>query len=128
MPLPFDTIKFKHPIDDACVLEGEGSQRSQEQNKMKNNFCASGTPKSVTVATFKQIQNALSFAAGGPNSPAPDRSIYQVALPSGTTYKEGDLVRWSATSLTRTFRTAQAAARTSTATTTAMTGTTSISP
>lgn len=64
--LPFDAIKDEHPIDESCEIEGEGSDRSKTQNRMKNNFCASGAPRTVTINKFSQIQKASSFAVGRP--------------------------------------------------------------
>ena len=93
--LPFEAIKQHHPIDDACDSSGEGGPNAKLQNAMKNNFCSSGAPRTVTVAGFRQIQaQSGGFAAGCPSCPAADRSIYNVTVPSlGSAWKEGDLVR-----------------------------------
>src|SRR5262249_46412172 len=76
-PLPFESIKKKHPIDDNCPAHGEtprpdpitGKTPSEKQvkatflqNETKNNFCAtspSPTPALVTFKSFGRLQQAL---------------------------------------------------------------------
>jgi hypothetical protein len=52
--LPFDAISVHRSIDKTCVIEGtsrpeDGAlEANKEQNRAKNNFCATG--RAVTVA------------------------------------------------------------------------------
>jgi len=58
--LPFSAIEVKHPIDSTCpALTGgkNSSLRSQAQNKVKNNFCASAaTPEETTPQQLILLQ------------------------------------------------------------------------
>src|SRR5215471_1148607 len=45
-------------IDAACDLPGSGGAEAN-QNKAKNNFCASGTPKEMTIADLKKLQTTV---------------------------------------------------------------------
>ena len=97
--LPFEDIKEKHPIDDECDIEGQGSDRSHLQNRAKNNFCAKGSPIIVTFSTFMRLQQAadkfdkseIPFGSG--NSLPPDRSkLKDVIIVAGNKLGEGNVV------------------------------------
>lgn len=46
------------PADSTCGLEGSGGQEAN-QNKAKNNFCASGDPTPKTFDDLKKLQNQV---------------------------------------------------------------------
>src|SRR5262249_28864092 len=60
-PLPFDTISMHRPLDTSCENEGrpkpeDGAlEANKEQNRAKNNFCAGGSPITVTKKTFRDL-------------------------------------------------------------------------
>jgi len=45
-------------IDGRCGLEGSGGQEA-DQDSVKNNFCASGTPAVLSFGDFKQLQTSV---------------------------------------------------------------------
>ena len=61
-PLPFDTISMHRPLDTSCEIEGQPKpedgalEANKEQNRAKNNFCAGGSPVTVTKKTFKDLE------------------------------------------------------------------------
>jgi len=57
--LPFASIAKTQPLDSSCPVEGQGSAISQLQNLTKNNFCAAGTPVTLTYQNFKFLQTAV---------------------------------------------------------------------
>ena len=72
--LPFTGIADQHSIDHACTIDGDTSEDApnQEQNRTKNNFCATGTAVSATWNTFKKLQektDALKLATAGSATP-----------------------------------------------------------
>ncbi len=61
-PLPFEAIKKKAlKIDKTCGITGKNTKPSAqtEQNKAKNNFCASGAPVSLNFDDFSQLQQRV---------------------------------------------------------------------
>lgn len=98
-PLPFDTIKESHPIDDGCGPEGKTqSDANRKQNIAKNNFCATGNPVRVTFQTFAKLQQMaedqnVPFGSGQnlPDDRSPLKDLY--SIPSGRKIGEGSLVR-----------------------------------
>src|SRR6266496_4282792 len=76
--LPFDSLKAKHPIDDGCGPEGTATSEAQkEQNRVKNEFCASGTLVRITYVSFERLQqkvDQLGIPYGSSNNLPPDRS------------------------------------------------------
>lgn len=63
-PPPYADIQKQHPMDDrrtGCPVTGRrgGAGPQQEQNKAKNNFCASGAPTTLTIDTFRQLQTGV---------------------------------------------------------------------
>jgi len=47
------------PIDSLCGLAGSGVGPEGAQDMVKNNFCAKGTPKAITVADLVDLQTAV---------------------------------------------------------------------
>src|SRR5260370_40311975 len=45
-------------IDQQCGIEGAGGKEA-EQDAVKNNFCASGTPTVLNFARFQELQSAV---------------------------------------------------------------------
>jgi hypothetical protein len=102
--LPFADIAGHHSIDHACTIAGDLSADApnQEQNRTKNNFCATGTPVSVTQVTFKNLQAATDalpapFTFGShdtlPGDRTPIRSTGFVTTSDGDDVHEGTVVR-----------------------------------
>jgi len=98
--LPFAPIAKTHPVDGSCLAEGKGSAKSQLQNQAKNNFCAPGTPVTLTYRNFKSLQTAVkndgTISFGCPTCVPSDRSKLRdiFTLPSGKKVGEGSLVRY----------------------------------
>ena len=108
--LPFAGIDDHHSIDDACTIAGDLSEDgpNQEQNRTKNNFCASGTPVSATWFRFTRLQkktddlkaatagSATPFTYGSHNSLPDDRTPIRTAgfytTTNGDDVHEGTLV------------------------------------
>jgi hypothetical protein len=101
-PLPFAALMSKHPIDDNCNPDGSATTPAQKlQNEAKNNFCATGTPVSITYAHLAKLQTLaeqLGVPHGSSNSLPPDRGVLHdiFTTESGATIGEGSLVRLSA--------------------------------
>jgi hypothetical protein len=80
-------------IDSQCGLTGSGTGAEGVQDSVKNNFCATGTPREVTIAELKQLQAqveknpAINFgdrdSPGRKKGPTTDRKLLQ-ALGEGT--------------------------------------------
>src|SRR5215510_9646923 len=59
--LPFEDIKGQNlTIDSQCGIDGtaEASSANAIQNEVKNNFCAHGTPVTLTFGDFDRLQAA----------------------------------------------------------------------
>src|SRR5204862_7407814 len=57
--LAFDTIKESHPLDSSCGAVGKTtSDATSLQNTAKHNFCATGSPVSLTFQTFANLKQA----------------------------------------------------------------------
>jgi len=111
--LPFFGIQDHHSIDTVCQNEGEPGDDAQaeneEQNRAKNNFCASGTPAMVTKKTFEELQkrvdklvtdtagNPQPFTYGSHAKLPPDRGAIRAdgfyTTTEGDKVHEGSLVR-----------------------------------
>ncbi|HEY0101453.1 MAG TPA: hypothetical protein VGB76_21185 [Pyrinomonadaceae bacterium] len=62
--LPFEAIKMKRPIDDACPRGGSAASTDPTgahalENLAKNNFCVKGDPVPVTYNAFVGLQTAV---------------------------------------------------------------------
>src|SRR5437667_12565776 len=63
-PLPFDTIKVGHEIDQSCPNEGvsNSSAAKKAEARAKNNFCASAgqstQPTKLSFDAFERLQEA----------------------------------------------------------------------
>jgi len=99
-PLPYDSIKQHHPIDDTCDSTGTaGSPKVARQDGAKNNFCAAGPAAVVTQLSFKNLQAkaaALKVPFGGqgklPPEPSVLHDIYRTS--DGALVGEGSLVEY----------------------------------
>ena len=54
MPAPSQNLG----IEAKCVVEGSGGDEA-EQNRAKNNFCATGPPRSITLQDLKELQKKI---------------------------------------------------------------------
>ncbi len=77
-PLPFGAIKHVQPIDATCGIEGKTSSpaNSHLQNKVKNNFCATGKPEVFTSKMLIDLQGKTQVPSGHLKEPA-DRKPLQ---------------------------------------------------
>ena len=106
--LPFAGIEDHHSIDTSCPNQGQPKPstghvaENEDQNRTKNNYCATGTPASVTWVTFKNLQTATDtlpapFTYGTASSLPSDRSPIRAAgfytTSNGDAVHEGTLVR-----------------------------------
>lgn len=94
---PFNAIAVRHPIDEQCPAEGSAQSPAQKlQNRMKNNFCASGASVPVDFSVFDDLQRAVEDAGvpfGRTNNLPSDRSVLVNLLNvGGRTLGEGSLV------------------------------------
>jgi hypothetical protein len=104
--LPFASIEKHRPIDDICAARGVAkTDDSAEglQNRVKNNFCAAGTPALVTFVTFKKLQQNLDQKAAeakkwsGLHLPANRDVLLGIYTTSeGATIGEGSVVKFAA--------------------------------
>jgi len=71
-PLPFDTIKVAHPVDQKCGIKGTATSpsASQIQNAVKNNFCADNTPETFTSQMLIDLQRNTHIPSGHGLEPA----------------------------------------------------------
>ena len=67
-------------IDSECDLAGVGSLADQAQNKQKNNFCAQGSPRSVTISDLADLQKQVQVG-GAVNFGSPFNSHPLSAIP-----------------------------------------------
>jgi hypothetical protein len=91
--LPFASIQVAHPIDQSCGVEGAPSApaNSHLQNKVKNNFCAtgaSGQPEVITPQTLVDLQAKTTIPTGQGKEPSDRTPLLQLG--------EGKLVRMTA--------------------------------
>src|ERR1051325_1642875 len=65
LPRRLADIAESHEIDDICAIDGpsNSSKAKKAESAAKNNFCATGDPVTITVATFKALQRKVD--AGG---------------------------------------------------------------
>ena len=103
--LPFDGGE-SHDIDEHCPNPGCATRASDiAQNRIKNNFCASGTPVQISFTTMDRLQRAvdrmvsrgeISYGSGGPPNPADRAKLHNLSTVDSNghavTLSEGDLV------------------------------------
>lgn len=105
--LPFQSIAVHHPIDATCKPAGDAaSVAGRNQNTVKNNLCASGSPVVIKQAIFDDLQQAVAnihFPFGNqhvtnPVQLASDRSplVNVVTTSEGKKVGEGTVVRFVA--------------------------------
>jgi hypothetical protein len=89
-PLPFSSIEVKQPIDGSCGISGKpgSAANSQTQNKVKNNFCATGTPETVTPDSLTTLQKSTTVPSGFGKEPSDRAALEKMG--------EGKLVRMKA--------------------------------
>jgi hypothetical protein len=92
--LPF--AGTKQPIDATCGMDGDAAVKPalDAQDRVKNNFCAAGTPVVLTFDVYPALQAAADKALGGPGYKPPlDRSgLRNLYSWKGKTIGEGTLV------------------------------------
>lgn len=88
--LPFSAIEVKHPIDGTCGVAGKTTSPapSQLQNKVKDDFCATGTPETVTPISLVALQKKTTVPSGQGKEPADRTPLKDLG--------EGKLVRMKA--------------------------------
>lgn len=100
--LPFSSIEQHHPIDDSCSVTGNAStQPAADQNTAKNNFCATGTPATITFDQLRQLQADAAAAGsgitfGGESQLPRDRTVLRNLSAGGSQFSEGEVVRIAA--------------------------------
>ena len=102
--LPFAAIAPKQalPIDKSCSADGAGKKPPKiAESQAKNNFCASGSPVSVTFEDFVTLQNTAdekNIPSGSSNRLPPNRLVLKdlVTVGGGKQVGEGSLVRFAA--------------------------------
>lgn len=100
--LPFDDIKERHSLDDSCSAEGSpGGAENREQNRIKNNFCASGDTTRLTFLSFKRLQRIVDDKGvryGSGLSLPQDRSVLRniYVTSEGRKIGEGDRIMFVA--------------------------------
>jgi len=100
-PLPFEAVKKHHSIDTTCPKpEGNATGGLRKKaNRAKNNFCATGSPVTVTDVTFRKLQTRakakhVPFGSDGtfPSSRDDLKDIYTTS--DGASIVEGTVVRY----------------------------------
>jgi len=85
-------------IDRVCGLTGTADTAAKKnQDKVKNNLCADGSARTITIDELKELQSKVD-ATGvhyGHGGPPADRSTFTTMpqLNSGHTFQEGEVVR-----------------------------------
>src|SRR5437016_9194335 len=102
-PLPSQLDKLQQPrqIDKVCPINGDAPEPEHVlQNKQKNNFCATGSPVTVTRDTFVRLQSAAQakhIKFGDRKDLPPDRApLRDIITEHGTPIGEGTLVQYVA--------------------------------
>jgi len=102
-PLPPQLDKLQQPrqIDKVCSISGDAPEPPHIlQNRQKNNFCATGSPVTVTRDTFVRLQSAAQakhVKFGDRNNLPPDRTpLQKIINENGTSIGEGTLVQYVA--------------------------------
>lgn len=106
--VPFGSLSEVRAIDDVCGIDGDGSDATQAQNRVKNNFCASGTPVNFNRQLGERLNTAVdalpNFSWGSPTNTPLDRSpLRDLISVSGKLVGEGSLVRTVAYFMQATF-------------------------
>lgn len=98
--LPFKSIQESREIDNKCGIEGKstGTDKQHAQNRMKNNFCATGNPVNVTFDDLINLQLAAKtkgITFGSDDKLPEDRSLLTDLIKgsSGKKIGEGKKVR-----------------------------------
>ncbi len=98
---PFGKAALPHPADNTCGITGDAkTDGDKAQDRQKNNLCATGSPRPITIKDLTALQEAVDATKvdyGGEHGskahagPPADRSTLFTKIPSGSP-KEGDLV------------------------------------
>lgn len=100
--LPFDQIAVHQDFDDVCGVAGDGTKAPLLlQNRVKNNFCATGDPVLFTFTSFKKLQALVEKPTVlGPKytEPASRHDLQNIAYTTteGETVGEGGVVTFAA--------------------------------
>jgi hypothetical protein len=102
-PLPPQLDKIQQPrqIDRVCSISGDAPEPPHIlQNKAKNNFCATGTPITLSRDSFVRLQSAAEakhIRFGDRNNLPPDRAaLKNIITEGGVSLGEGTLVQYVA--------------------------------
>jgi len=98
---PFGAASVPHGVDNTCSMIGDAAgDGDKAQNRLKNNLCATGTAREITIEDLTALQKAVDATGVDYGSvhgthphkgPPADRSTLFTKLPSGSA-NEGDLV------------------------------------
>jgi hypothetical protein len=97
---PFGKAAVAHAVDSTCAVTGDAkTDGDKAQDRLKNNLCANGPARVITIKELTALQNAVDAAGvnygneheGKGGGPPADRSTLFTKLPAGSA-KEGDLV------------------------------------
>ena len=98
---PFGKATVVHAVDSTCAITGDATSAGDKaQDEQKNNLCAKGTPRMITIKDLTALQKDVDDTGvdyGGEHGSKPhagppaDRSTLFTKIPSGSP-KEGDLV------------------------------------
>jgi len=96
-----DQIKQPRQIDKQCSIDGNAPEAPHIlQNRQKNNFCATGSPMTLTRDTFARLQSAAQakhVKFGDRNDLPPDRTpLQKIITEQGAPIGEGTLVQYVA--------------------------------
>ena len=98
-PLPFDSIKVQHEIDQTCPNEGPSNSTAAKkaEARAKNNFCATGNaPIRLAFDSFERLQEASDGLNVHP-SQLTDRSVLKnLVTVRQAQVGEGSLVQYVA--------------------------------
>lgn len=103
LPEPLRSIQEAQEIDKSCGIEGSADlavpatrDKLRLQNRAKNNFCAKGSPVSITAAVFRRLQQASDKRkAEIDKALKTDRALLaSMTTQGGVTLGEGSLVRF----------------------------------
>jgi len=101
LPPQLDKLQQSRQIDKVCSISGDAPEPEHIlQNKQKNNFCATGSPVTITRDTFLRLQSAAEakhVKFGDRKHLPPDRApLHRITSENGTPIGEGTLVQYVA--------------------------------
>lgn len=110
-PIPYNSPAVRHAIDRTCSKDGDISATDTDdqdvahrvQNDIKNNLCASGTPKPITLMLLHELQDKIDHLESSgilhygdrENLPIDRTPLHGIETSAGS-FSEGDLVELEA--------------------------------